>query len=150
MQIIKGDQVTMGAYALILQIITCLAAAAGVHKRVNPCLARAPKSLQWQQRVSKRKGGRPVWGWDTPNWSTSLQWSRAHRDTLTALPRGPEETLPSRVESPGQEVCCNLIMSLFLWFQVTGDFYVWNKQVIHQTKLSVTQGLGAMLVNTLG
>lgn len=49
MQTIRGDQVIMGVYALILQKITCLSAAAGAHKRVNPCLARASKSSQWQQ-----------------------------------------------------------------------------------------------------
>lgn len=74
----------MGVYALILQMIPCLSAAAGVHKRVSPCLARAPKPLQWQQRVSRRKGKTCVRLGHT-KLEHRTAGSRAQRDTLTAF-----------------------------------------------------------------
>lgn len=94
MQTIRGDQVIMGVYALILQKITCLSAAAGAHKRVNPCLARASKSSQWQQSQQEKREKSCVRLGQTKLGHRTAE-SRAHRDTLPALPHSSEETFPN-------------------------------------------------------
>lgn len=108
-----------------------LSVAAGVHKSQS-LLSKSPKLFRVAAESQWEKRGDTCVGLGHTKLEHSTAVARAHRDSLTALTGGSEETSPPRVESPGQEVGCNLIISLFLWFWVTGGFCVWNKQVIHQ------------------